>query len=1085
MRQITLKLKRLLLNNTSFAYKYQSICDDDSIENDINEILKKYQTLCQEMWNDLQLIKKNINKKTENEMEILKHELRTAGNLKLRYFDNVDCDDYKMIESILKSKLSNYDHVDILSAIQIDHKFSKYAFNKYCRKIKQKQAMLKGTWGSHLAPRNNDFNRNNNNTKKGNSNNTNNGNDDNNNSNDKENVSEIEMNEIFVIDEFFDDDSTKILSWILTWNDFCKPIKVKPLTQITNDISNYQIVLFVKGFFNPRSKDWQNIIQLSPEMDGWIITDSFQLLPLYVVEICTKNKDNHNKNEKEEKYQECELKDDYKWNKLMKDIFDIGSVSIYNKKMPSLFGYLFNGFRSKWYNKLQKYLKYVTQMKINIDDETKLQQTKLNVDEKKIEIINCETELIVNTLKENEKNKEEFNLINISFNKCINNASQQIIKSFKNIEKLDLSFNSLRYIPNIFESMQQLNTVNLSGNHIVLLNELTYLKYCLKLKNLNIDNNPIIFERGFVNLCMSVIPSIQILNGVEMILNEENKSPTYDHQFINLFCNNSYKKGISSIFETNGNAHNILSEAIPSNFNEYKDKMIYLNLSSCKLLFIPPIISELINMEILDLSNNFILQIKNLQKNKNLKELMLNNNNLTSISGLSCLESNGGILNNNNLIKLEIGCNNICDLKPLSKYCYNLKYLTFECNKIKNISSLKNIKNLIQINASYNLIEKSNDIYLLSALSNIAILDLKGNKICETVSNYRFYTIFCIKSLRMLDGKSVTNSEIEESSNLYGGRLHFDFIVNKIGHEYFDEIRILNLSKCNINILDELTPLNPMKFKNIKELDLSDNNLSNNISIILQLKTLINLNLNNNKIEKINCLNSLKNLQRLELCHNKIETISLLNLYGLKYLKYLSLNNNKIIHIDGLYDLPDLQTLHLSSNKIRKISSNAFIEIAQSLNELNLKNNGLRQLDNLDVLENLKILNIEDNRINNVREFKILEKLRYLFQIMIKNNPISTSSSRYDTNKQYINSCYEAIIKYSCSIQFVGNVDLSELRRDIKIKLLNEKIQLASNSVYSRSDNNSDNNSDNVSSSSLLSLQNPIGLKIKTFRRRK
>ena len=158
--------------------------------------------------------------------------------------------------------------------------------------------------------------------------------------------------------------------------------------------------------------------------------------------------------------------------------------------------------------------------------------------------------------------------------------------------------------------------------------------------------------------------------------------------------------------------------------------------------------------------------------------MILNNNNLTVLNGISCLD--GDILT-----KLEIGNNDIVELDPISKHCINLKYINFECNKIQSISCLSSLKNLIQINGSYNRINKSNDIYSLSDLSNIAILDLKGNDICNTINNYRYYTIFCMKSLRMLDGKSVINKEIEESSSMYGGRLHFDYLVNKIGHQYF------------------------------------------------------------------------------------------------------------------------------------------------------------------------------------------------------------------------------------------------------------------------------------------------------------
>lgn len=997
------------MDKMSNLYKHQLMTK----KTNTNTYIQDYKNLFDEIWNDLESIKKRANKKTKDEFEILKNELKTAGNLKLKGWSDIlaTSNEHLAIDSLLKAKISNYNDVDILNVMKIDHKFAQYAFTKYCKKMQTQRNEI-GV------------------------------------------EDEVNMNETFVCDKFLSDNSTEIISWILAWNDFNKPMEIKPSTKITKDLSNPQILLFVNAF---------------PEKT--IITDSFQSLPLYIVQCCIQNK-KMNKNDS--------ATNKTKWFQLINDIFDIESSNI-NKNMPSIFQYLFNNFRSKWTNKLQQFLQSIDKHRMEINN---MEESKNEVTDEKIEIINCDAETIINALMENKEKVSEFQNIRISFNKIINHAIQQQLSYFTNIKELDLSFNRMRYIPNIFKNMQQLSTLNLGGNSIIFLNELVYLKHCLNLQNLNLCDNPISFGKGFVDLCINIIPSMQILNNKSISEFNGYESPTTDEQFIDLFCKKSYQKPISSIFETKEN-HNICRfETVISsaNLNQYKDKVKYLCLSSCNLLSIPAIFNTLPNIETLDLSNNYILEIKNLANDQSkLKELILNDNNLTILNGISCLD--GDVLT-----KLEIGNNDIVELSPISKHCINLKYINFECNKIQSISCLSSLNNLIQINGSYNRINKSNDIYSLSDLENIAILDLKGNDICNTINNYRYYTIFCMKSLRMLDGKSVTNKEIEESLSMYGGRLHFDYLVNKIGHQYFDEIRILNLSNCNIAILDELTPLNPTKFSNIKELNLSDNNLSDNISIVLTLKTLVYLNLNNNQIDKIDGLNELQNLEKVQLDGNKIESISSLNLFGLQYLKYLSLNNNRIVNIDGLINLPNLQTLDLSSNKIRKIPSNSFNEIGKTLNELNLKNNGLRILNNLDALTNLKILNIANNRINNLRELKILEHLCYLFQIIISNNPIAS-------NDQYLNTCYQAIIKCSDSIQFVDQIDLTELRTEIKLRLLNERIQRENETLHNNQGIGGrggdtleiDPYSDiNITSSSFLSpLSNPIGLRIQKFKCKK
>jgi len=622
---------------------------------------------------------------------------------------------------------------------------------------------------------------------------------------------------------------------------------------------------------------------------------------------------------------------------------------------------------------------------------------------------------------------------------------------------LDLSFNSLRHIPNVFESLTQLNTLNLQANEIAHLNELTYFKYCACLTDLNLCANPILFAAAFSNLCLSIVPSLQILNNERVDhLNSNEKSPTHNSHLIQLCCANSYSDSKTSVFHDHASCR--LTQMTPLNFDAYKDEIIYLNLSRCKLLFVPPVISELPRLQALDLSHNFLLQIKSLHNNERLKELVLTANHLTSLHGLSGLHAEC------KLSKLDMDNNSIVDLAPLSKYCTHLKYVSFACNKVRTVGVLQSMRDLRQINAGYNCISHSNDIYVLSKSHNckVAILDLTGNAICHSMRNYRLYTIFCLShSLRMLDGASIANTEIDAARKLYDGRLHFDLLLDKTGcgHSDFAGVERLQLSACNLSVLDG-NVLHPLQFSNIKELELSHNNLGGaEMSAVLRLKTLLRLNLSHNQIDAIYALDELPDLQQLVVSHNNIQTISSLHLCGLQHLSELKLDHNNIVHVDGLLDLPSLRTLHLDANRIREIAATAFVGVQQSLTELSLNDNGLRSLQNLQMLRNLSKLSVANNRISNRNELELktlLQSMPCLRQLSLHNNPIEPCLD------------LDRVVQYSESIQFVGHTDVTQTRQKHEQQ---PQPQPQPQPVQQEKDPSS--------SSSLYALQKSVGLNIK------
>lgn len=69
-----------------------------------------------------------------------------------------------------------------------------------------------------------------------------------------------------------------------------------------------------------------------------------------------------------------------------------------------------------------------------------------------------------------------------------------------------------------------------------------------------------------------------------------------------------------------------------------------------------------------------------------------------------------------------------------------------------------------------NKISDSKHIKSLSGLSKLIILDLSGNPISKE-SSYRFYTLYLLKKLKVLDGISIESPEHQQAREHFTGRL--------------------------------------------------------------------------------------------------------------------------------------------------------------------------------------------------------------------------------------------------------------------------------------------------------------------------
>lgn len=131
-------------------------------------------------------------------------------------------------------------------------------------------------------------------------------------------------------------------------------------------------------------------------------------------------------------------------------------------------------------------------------------------------------------------------------------------------------------------------------------------------------------------------------------------------------------------------------------------------------------LSELINLEELFLYSRDTgnIDISVLSGLMNLKKVCLSQNNISNISALSGLT---------NLDNLDLSENNISDIEALSELT-KLTWLKLSDNEIKDISVLAGLTNLTELYLSGNEIS---DITALAGLTNLTHLDLYGNPITD------------------------------------------------------------------------------------------------------------------------------------------------------------------------------------------------------------------------------------------------------------------------------------------------------------------------------------------------------------------
>ena len=265
--------------------------------------------------------------------------------------------------------------------------------------------------------------------------------------------------------------------------------------------------------------------------------------------------------------------------------------------------------------------------------------------------------------------------IDFSENELETNRLETIFNNCEQLNNLDLSYNYLSSLSNMFTYVSSIVLLNLNHNRIELINENDF-DFLIDIQDLSMSNNRIIHisDKAFFSL-----NKIKFLDLSFNQLTEFNDTDMTSLEFINL-NNNNLKK-------------------LDQEFCTYKTHLKKATFSTNKIENLNGIFDECIRLEYLDLSANNLYSLKNMfNSSLNLLKLILDKNKLTEIgeNDFSSLKSLVllSISNNNiyqihenafnslvNLKRLDLSKNNLISLPERSVAYMSLEYFDISDNK--------------------------------------------------------------------------------------------------------------------------------------------------------------------------------------------------------------------------------------------------------------------------------------------------------------------------------------------------------------------------------------------------------------------
>ncbi|BBN06372.1 hypothetical protein MPTK1_3g20550 [Marchantia polymorpha subsp. ruderalis] len=366
-------------------------------------------------------------------------------------------------------------------------------------------------------------------------------------------------------------------------------------------------------------------------------------------------------------------------------------------------------------------------------------------------------------------------------------------------------------------------------------------------------------------------------------------------------------------------------------------EITHLQLPGVGLSALPPWISALSKLQVLDLSRNNLVSVPiEIGQLGELKELFLQFNQILmipfSISNLTKLRTIS--LFGNNMQAIASSFNDMPHLKTLDLGENQIVTITRSFNDLPSLRSLyfdaTNSGQIHAISSSFN------------HLPTLQSVDLSENDL--HVVHYAFNNMSGLKDLYLDRNRLSANADFSSS---------FRFLPS---------LQLLNLSDNGLDAVPECV----CEFTSLLRLDLSSNEISSIPTCLGRLSSLTHLDFSHNMITDEYIGPSLGDVSRLEvlkLAGNKIKNVPAFvgDFFCLRTL-VLSQNMIQDVFVDPVEAPPNLESLDLSGNLLQAIPDG--LRFLQRLATLKMSNNRIRDVSN--VLDNVTTLQLVDLSFNNL-----------------------------------------------------------------------------------------------------------------------